>query len=507
MVRLLAMAGSLSLAYTNEGVKLLLIPNGAKFDLTYPVSARQFTQYEVTDMTFLKEHMTEHMTPAQVRDIHCKLGGLEQSDLPRKMKKDVLINKFVDAVKKSMIVYNALRHDLGQDRRETRVIEVTPDMSEDEMLNEMRRQVPDYANASREELQRIMVGATRVNEPSSSNATPAPPADVPVSVFSGQGYKLSEEGIKADDGDITKGGYANFDKHHIRPEMRFKMLPYENAPKDSAIDDTSREGVTTIIEVNDKTPTTVGTRVAKLECSNCTLIFHYFYDQNDKVKDFLEMLEVNSNFAVNQMVLFYGAGNSYFLPYEPIHASILKMGGSNECRVCIRQLGGGKSIRKDIKTTKRTPSDFQKLYGDAFKEIAKNVKPIANMDCMDACDKALSKFHADAEKNAPDAFNTVIANMDEVMLDKMFQCLDMKGGTEYKLKQASRCMFGKALEELEGISKMTAGVLDSAEMVVLTAFYGAVSKGDFGIAKLRGAVKTALDKKIGAREARDNMET
>ena len=235
-------------------------------------------------------------------------------------------------------------------------------------------------------------------------------------------------------------------------------------------------------------------------------VFYYHYGELETVGCLIDLLEEEYclMFRGVQGVFKLRAGRSgsFLYDHEPLWANDYKT-----VEIVASFNGGGKSIRKDIKTTKRTPADFQKLYGDAFKEIAKTVKPIANMDCMSACDKALSKFNADAEKNAPDAFNNVIANMDEDMLDKLFQCLGMKGGTEYKLKQASRCMFGKALEELEGISKMTAGVLDSAEMVVLTAYYGAVSKGDFGIGKLRGAVKTALDKKIGAREARDNMET
>eukprot|EP00438_Fugacium_kawagutii_P005358 Skav207095 [mRNA] locus=scaffold2123:6607:8121:- [translate_table: standard] len=504
------MSGSLTVAYTNEGVKLLLIPNGARIDLTWPVSARQFMEHEITDMAVVKQHMNDSMTLAEVREMHRKMGG-DLSDIPKGMKKVALINRFVASLKATMEFYNALRPDIAEAGRETRVIEVNADMSEEDMMNEMRRQVPAYANASREELREIMAGATRVNEPSSSNAPPAhpaPPADVPVSVFAGQGYKLGEENFKTEDGDITTGGYANFDKFHIRPEMEFRMLPYENAPKETAVVDASMVGGTRIVEVNDKTSATVGKLEVRLECSNCTLDFHYFYDQTDKIKDFLEVLELNTAWSVNQMTLFYGAGNSYFMPYEPIYASILKMGGSNKCRLCIRQLGGGKSIRKDIKTTKRTPADFQKLYGDAFKEIAKTVKPVANLECMIACDKALVKFIADAECDASNAFKVAISNMDdEDMLNRLHGCFIMKGGTEYKLKQASRLLFGKALVELEEVSKMTTGVIDSAEMAVLTAYFGAVSKGDFGISELRRMTKTALDKKIGAREALDRMET
>ena len=401
------------------------------------------------------------------------------------------------------------------------VVSLNEDMSDDEIIAEVRRQVPALAGASDEDIERFLENASRVERaddgrmttspynplnPASSDAPPPTPSPAPVpenpvvNPFSGRGYKLSgdvEAVVEEMSSKDFQGGMADFNKHHVKPDLEVRILPYENAPKDNYTADTSGRDFYEV-ELTEKTASTKGKAVIELECQKAKFKLIYNYTEQDKVKDVLELSELNTDIKLEQMVLFYRGGNSYCQNHEPLWATILKMGG-NEFKLCVRALGGGKASKRVKKQVLAKPEKLKKAQSVAQKVADKEASALK---CMADSNDALTTFYTLAEKDPRDAFLKAIDTMNEADLGKAYDSIkgDSGGTPEQKLKAFSLHLFGAPLAEISDLYGITGGILETANLSVSLAYDWGVEKDCVSLSLLRVALKSKLVKRIGARE-------
>eukprot|EP00435_Cladocopium_sp_Y103_P008106 s1996_g2.t1 len=521
---------SLVFAMTREnGMMALDIPNGAHLDMTPPLNTEQLDQYNITgDIKRMKELMSP-MTPSEVRALTIRMGA-DPAEVPKK-RKEVLVAQFIDRFEKTRKEFEAIRPSLLASSSTSTspapdtgfgigVVSLNEDMSDAEILAEVRRQIPDLANASDEVIERYLENASRVERaedgrmttrphnplnPASSTAPPTSTPPVPenpaVKAFSGRAYKLSgdvDATVEEEETKEFKDGKADFSKHHIKPDLQVRVLPYENAPKDNYTVDTSGRDYYDV-ELTEKNASTKGTAFIELECQKAKFKFIFNYTEKDKVKDILELIELNTDIKMEQMVLFYRGGKSYCQNHEPLWATILKMGG-NEFKLCVRALGGGKTTTKRVKKQSLTkPEKLKKARTDAQKVADKEASALK---CMADSNDALTTFYTLAEKDPAEAFLKAIDKMSEADLGKAYDSIkgDIGGTTEQKLKVFSTHLFGAPLAEISDLYSITGGILETANLSVSLAYDWGVEKDCVSLSFLRATLKSKLDRRIGARE-------
>ena len=520
---------ALVFAMTREnGMMALEIPNGAHLDMTPPLNTEQLDQYNITgDIKRMKELMSS-MTPKEVRDLTINFGA-DPEDVPKKGKRDVLIARFIARFERTRKEFEAIRPSLLASSSASPapdtgsgigVVSLSEDMSNDEIMAEVRRQIPALAGASDDDIEHFLENASRVEraddgrmttspynplKPASSTAppptsTPPVPENPSVKAFTGQAYKLSgdvEAVVEEMSSKDFQGGMADFNKHHIKPDLEVRILPYENAPKDNYTADTSGRDFYEV-GLTEKTTSTKGKAVIELECQKAKFKFIYNYTEQDKVKDVLELIELNTDIKMEQMVLFYRGGNSYCQNHEPLWATILKMGG-NEFKLCVRALGGGKASKRVKKQVLAKPEKLKKAQSVAQKVADKEASALK---CMADSNDALTTFYTLAEKDPADAFLKAIDKMSEADLGKAYDSIkgDSGGTTEQKLKAFSTHLFGAPLAEISDLYGITGGILETANLSVSLAYDWGVEKDCVSLSFLRVALKSKLDKRIGARE-------
>ena len=181
-------------------------------------------------------------------------------------------------------------------------------------------------------------------------------------------------------------------------------------------------------------------------------------------------------------------GNSYY-------KNVANNGRENEMKLCIRALGGGKSW-----PTKSKPEKLQKAQGVAQKVA--NTEAV-NLKCIKDSNDVLTSFYTFAEKDPRGAFLTQIEKLNEEQLGKALDSIkgEIGGTTEQKMKNFSFVLFGNPIAEIGELYGITGGIMETASLTTSLAFDWGAEKGEVSLAFLRGAVRSQLDKRIGAREA------
>ena len=85
---------SLVLAVVEEGVKVLSVPSGSIIHLTRPVSTRQFDRFDITNDAGAQKALLKSMTLSEIKALFGQMG-IEEGNLPRRPKKDDLIDLFL----------------------------------------------------------------------------------------------------------------------------------------------------------------------------------------------------------------------------------------------------------------------------------------------------------------------------------------------------------------------------------------------------------------------------
>ena len=319
------MSSVLVVAMTSDGVKALEVPNGSVFILTFPISHQQFLQFDITGDDERMVSLLRNMSVREVRDLFHRLGAPD-TDLPRKARKDALITRFIRVFNETRLAFDTQHPEL-REGGQVRVVEVSHDMNPDQVLDEVRRQVPELAQASTDTVRATVASAV--------GGTTS---------FSGRGYKLGEE-TKDDFANGT--GMADFKKHHIKPEMTV-MFGEEGDAKEDYLPDTSGKK-SFIVELTEATAETKGQVVVKLEGATNNFDLMYNFGEKDTIGDIIELIEANTNLKKEQMVLFYKGGGSYFQNWEPIMASLRRNDYQPEFLLCVRALGGGRGGQRPVK--------------------------------------------------------------------------------------------------------------------------------------------------------------
>eukprot|EP00434_Breviolum_minutum_P042376 symbB.v1.2.037716.t1/scaffold5646.1/size24984/2 len=512
------MPSSLMFAMTSErGMRVLEVPSGTFLSMTAPINMDQFEDLDITgDVPKLRALMSD-MTIQQVRDCFVKVGA-DPEDVPKKMKKDSLITRFIDRFERTRQVFETLRpppsapQASGSDGRNFAVVSLNSEMSPDEVISEVRRQVPEFENAPRQVVEQYVEKATRIelNEdgaPSSQAPQTSTSVRQTTEAFTGRGYKLSADVDHEDvKNDYYKGMVLNkdvsvdFHKTHIKPDLEVRVLPYENAPKHDYTVDAST-GKVYEVEMTEKTPLTKGKAIIKLECQKCQFNFTYHYTEKDKISDVLELIEANTDIKKEQMVLFYSGGRSFFGDWEPIYASVMMNDHNPEMLLCVRALGGGKSTFKPTKKTVLTKQEKLVKAQSVAATVAS--KEAAVLKCVKDSNDILCAYYSSAQTDPKSAFTQAIDKLSEADLTKALQSIqgDVGGSTEQKLKAFALCLFGEPITEIEDLHGITGGILDTAVLTTSLAFEWGVENGSVSLSFLRQAVRSTLDKRIGAREA------
>ena len=308
-----------------KGMMALEIPMGAILDLHPPIDVGQFEAFDISDdREKMKELMNKDMEPRDIRDLLSRLGVQPENMPSKKTRKPELVSRTIDAFQISRAIFETgyvnprVRNEEASSGDDTRLASVilNEGMTQDEIILEVCRQVPDLASAPRSAIERFVEEATRYhvsssapNPTSTTSSAPSPPTTT--KPFSGQGHKLSADVAKTD-----KGGYVSeYEKNHVKPEMEVRMLPYENAPKDTYKTDQSNRDFYEV-ELTDKTSKTKGKAIITLECEKSNFRFIFYYTEGDTIKDIMDLLEMNSNFKREQMSIYYKDGNSFQRGWE-----------------------------------------------------------------------------------------------------------------------------------------------------------------------------------------------
>eukprot|EP00435_Cladocopium_sp_Y103_P007046 s1907_g2.t1 len=501
------MASTLVFAMTTKGAKAFEVPCGAKIDLTPPIDPDQFSQWDITGDEEKMKSLMGNMDIKDVRDLFVQWGA-DADDIPKRMKKPALISQFVKRWEKTRKVFEEVvvnRPSLpagsnssdGDDGIQVATVQVDTDMTNAEVIAEVRRQVPELANVPEHVVQQLLNDATRIGEdgvprpniPQEPARADPPPVPETTKAFAGRGYKLGEEKTDPD-----------YERDHTKPDMEFRMLPYENAPKDTyTTKDGMSSGGTYEVIMTEASPRTKGEIIVLLECQKCSLRFHYHYEEGDKIRDFLELLEANTNFSREDMVLYYKGGKSYFHEYEPIWASVLKQDGANEFKLCIRAKGGAKG--RPQKAVKKNMTKTEKL--DYARKVAQQVLQHEGkcLACLQQVDVKMAEFTQMIATDPKDAFDKMMADISEKNLEDILAILNSKHNVEYRIKQMAHRLFGDAMVATKNLHEITAGVMDTAELSVITTIEASrETSAPINLAYLRTMALKHLNQKIGARE-------
>ena len=85
---------SLLLAVMEDGLKVLSVPSGSIIHLTRPVSMHQFDKFDITNDAEAQKALLKSMTLSEIKALFGQMG-VGESDLPRRPKKDDLIDRFL----------------------------------------------------------------------------------------------------------------------------------------------------------------------------------------------------------------------------------------------------------------------------------------------------------------------------------------------------------------------------------------------------------------------------
>ena len=85
---------SLLLAVMEDGLKVLSVPSGSIIHLTRPVSMHQFDRFDITNDAEAQKALLKSMTLSEIKALFEQMG-VGESDLPRRPKKDALIDRFL----------------------------------------------------------------------------------------------------------------------------------------------------------------------------------------------------------------------------------------------------------------------------------------------------------------------------------------------------------------------------------------------------------------------------
>ena len=502
------MASTLVFAMTKEGMKAFEVPCGARLDLTPPIGTDQFEDWNITGNVQRMKELLTNMTVKNIKGLFVQMGA-DQDDIPKKMKKEGLIGRFVERFEASRkcflevlpalhAVSTAASSSSEEDNRFTVVENLHDGMSHDEVIAEIRRQVPALADASRETVENYLSRATRIEvDGQSSHPTDAQPQST--KPFTGQGYKLGDDAAKDETThDDFKDGFADFAKYHIKPDLEVRMLNEDAPSKENYTVDTSGRNFYEV-ELTEETTDTVGKLIVKLECQKCQFHFVYHYGVRDTMRDILELLEGNTNIKREQMVLFYKNGNSYFMEWEPIHASLAKFGGGQELRLCIRALGGAREQPKATKKANLTKKEKLEQAQKGAQAVASH--DASTLSCLRDLDKSMRQFSETVATNPNAAVEQLMHSMSEGDLEKAIAALHTKGGSDYKMKLFARALFAEPMKQTMSLHEITSSAIEACELMVSIAVEKSQGTNmPFTTSGLRGLVSAHLNRRIGARE-------
>ena len=574
---------SLVLAVVEEGVKVLSVPSGSIIHLTRPVSTRQFDKFDITNDAGAQNALLKSMTLSEIKALFGQMG-IEEGNLPRRPKKDDLIDLFLrnlTGVRQEMDRATA-SGEVPVGGREVH-IEIGDNTTPENIIRQLIASgvLPEGAVLP---VQANMTPTDVLEMVERYNATyqqTVPTATVPETrPFAGQGYKLTADTspearvlrdepetaelpqdlslvvrgaamsvvaqvsklntvkealvrisrqllkdgeddyaallnasvmnlVKMRTGEVMKDD-AELCDYFDQPWGEVKMVMKDSSER-SDVDkafiasalllDKDVSKVSNNLHLNKKASNSTGTLTIKV---NDDIKMFYHYTSQDTVKDIhslLEKLDINCDGEDADYRLKYVSSGSFLQAWEPVEAT---MKGSDICELTVALRGGAKQVKKDDKQKK---DEKHKTYAKAFSEVVKSIKKNDKLECFGLCEAKLSAFYAEAETKPIEAFKKLIAELDEETLTKLYSATATSAGgsMEYKLKVASRYLFGAPMMEVYDTSVMRDGILEGAGMATLTAFFTAVS-GDnpekFSLNALRVMVKTELDKSIGRREAR-----
>ena len=480
---------SFVIAMTDKGFKCYGIPAGAFIDLTYPISPHQFDQWDATGDV---EKMTEILGSMNVADIKqlFRRMGVPEDEIP-KTRKDALVKRFVIVFNKSVETFLQQHPEFRDGSRvQSYAVSVPAGSTAEQITEEVKRQVP--------------VGVVQ------------PSPDTIAKSFAGKGYKIGAdpssevedqtakevaETSEASDEPVVEAEIKGYIKPHITVMMGSPEMTDEQAKdKKNYTPDQSGNAEFTV-ELCEPDKDTIGCLKIKLEAASQKFVFLYHYSKDDKIRDALEMIESAIDIPATQLVLFYKAGNSYFMNWEPIAASVRENDHSPEVRVMVRALGGGKTtVRKSTKKAQLTKSERLSLaQKEAQKVYAHEGKAL---ECISKADELLTSFSADVATSIKGAIEDRVKALTEDGLSQALAVMKENHNKDWKLKQLSHIIFGASVAEAKALGKIISGILETSELLLITAVEK--SEDDVNDAVSMKWLTLTIDKyhqrKIGARE-------
>ena len=439
------MASTLMFAHVaNFGVKAYEVPCGCLVNFMQPFDDDFFSQWDITSDTPKIKELMKNMSIQDVRNLLVEVGA-DPETIPPRMKKDSLISRFVLAV--------AMTNETVQQAR-----------------------LSSLASSS------TMAGIPQ-DEPFTTVASTKP--------FSGQGYKMTEEGFDAEMDDYTK--------KHEKPDLSVAVLPYENAPKELAtVPEEQRDFY--VVEMTEKNEKTMGTAFIKLECQNATFRFVYHYSITDKVDDILELVELNTSLERKCMTLYYKDGNSYMQGWEPIYASVSQNNSLPDFRLCIRLSGGAKTaVRKQVEKNEKV-----KMASLKFVEKQKKIEisDVKHLPIIKDVEETLGKFMNDIEKDSVGTLKFFVEKMDITSIEEALSILNATTGVEVKLNKIACLVLGGSTTK---VSKMLLN-MNSIVLAVNAGFHYGIDKckadeSTFNLGHFAKMLDQALNRKIGAKSS------
>eukprot|EP00434_Breviolum_minutum_P045962 symbB.v1.2.041332.t1/scaffold8070.1/size7898/1 len=509
----------------NNELCMLKIPSGAFLDLSTPILPEQFAEYDVKDNYDVIEKEMMAMTREEIKGMF----KLMDRTLDKKERKETAVKKWIAGFRHAQEVLrneNVSRILASASASSTTVVEVASP-EEAQRLAEQIKQVAPNANvvsvASQEEADRLRAEhGTLSFDTAVPKASPAPSA---FQEFKGQGYKLAPESDDAplsDEMAVAKRK-EDFEKNHSPPD--FSLLIGKIPPKWTSEDQQKMDEILTseyhgdelqeledkkmawatyedfqknIIELSHKTSATCGTAIIKVETvsGKFDLLFHY--DVKDRISDLYDAIQENLDLSRDRISLRYSETYSFFEEWEPLHATLLSQ--SKVILLGVKMAGGGKIVRKTSGKKTATSLEVRKKVTELGKEVSASTKEaipyIAQIEVL------MSKFLADGDVGAQQAFEKIVAPLDEKHLDDLYKLLDSRNGgdTNYKLRKMAHILFGEPMEKTLALTLEMTNVIDATESAVKSVYLkGQENSSSFKFASIRSIVKTFLDRKIGAR--------